>query len=234
MSKRVLVVDDEKNIRLTLDHALTAAGYDVLTAIDGEHALQKVQENGLDLVLLDMKMPGIDGIEVLRRLRLTHEALPVIMITAHGSIETAVEAMKLGAVDYLRKPFSPEEIRAIVAHVLDRQGLSVTEPAENAIGILEQAKFLLTQRKFPQAEEMLHKATAKDPSNAEVLNLLGLGMELRGRLQEAAQFYRAALSFNSGYAPALQNLHRATQWPYFAQGVETDLRPKADTEAEAP
>lgn len=231
MSKRILIVDDEKNIRLTLDQALVTAGYEVATAIDGEHALEKIESEAPDMVLLDMKMPGMDGIEVLRRLRQSHDTLPVVMITAHGTVETAVEAMKLGAVDYLRKPFTPEEIRSIVAKVLARKGLAVDTPAEAADDLLEQAKLLLTQRKLSEGEQMLHRAVAKDPSNAEGLNLLGVAHELKGELPEAGRFYRAALSFNAGYTPAQQNLHRVTQWPYFRKGVETDLQPKVEPEA---
>jgi tetratricopeptide (TPR) repeat protein len=77
---------------------------------------------------------------------------------------------------------------------------------------------------------MLHKAVAKDPANAEALNLLGVAHELKGKLTEAGRFYRAALSFNSGYTPAQQNLHRVVQWPYYASGVETDLKPKSEPE----
>lgn len=234
MNKRILVVDDEKNIRLMLDQALSTAGYEVVTAIDGEHGLEKVEESAPDLVLLDMKLPGMDGIEVLGRLRRSNESLPVVMITAHGTVETAVEAMKLGAVDYLRKPFTPDEIRAIVAKVLARQNLTVAEPARTAEEILEQAKLLLTQRRFQEAEAMLRQATAKDPSNAEALNLLGVSTEMKGRLQEAARYYRAALSFNPGYTPAQQNLHRVTQWPYSDIGLEAGLRPGTERGSEAP
>jgi CheY-like chemotaxis protein len=94
MSKRILIVDDEKNIRLMLDQALSVTGYEVVTAIDGEHALQKILESTPDMVLLDMKLPGIDGLEVLRRLRQSQPAVPVVMITAHGTVETAVEAKR--------------------------------------------------------------------------------------------------------------------------------------------
>lgn len=236
MSKRILIVDDEKNIRLLLDQALATAGYDVMTAVDGEHGLQKAQDEAPDMVLLDMKLPGMDGIEVLRRLRQRNGSVPVVMITAHGTVETAVEAMKLGAVDYLRKPFTPEEIRTIVARVLDRQRLSATVPAESAAEVLEQAKMLLTQRKFHEAEEMLRTAVGKDPTNAEALNLLGVSQEMRGRLQDAILFYRAALSFQSGYTPAQQNLHRVTQWPYFSEGIREQLKPAEmpETDVEAP
>jgi DNA-binding NtrC family response regulator len=230
VSKRILVVDDEKNIRLMLDQALVTAGYEVVSAIDGEHALEKVQAGDLDAVLLDMKLPGIDGIEVLRRVRSSHPNLPVVMITAHGTVETAVEAMKLGALDYLRKPFTPEEIRSTVAKVLDRQQLSLDQPGETGAQCLDQAKLLLSRRRLPEAETLLRRASAMDPTDAETLNLLGIAEELHGRLQEAARFYRAALSFAPGYEPAQQNLHRVTQWPYSPRGVDANLESPDESE----
>ena len=87
----------------------------VQTAGDGEEALQKLQDSDFSLVLLDLKLPGMDGLEVLRRIRESRPKTRVIMITAHGTIDYAVEAMKLGAVDFLRKPFSPGEIRTLVS-----------------------------------------------------------------------------------------------------------------------
>jgi DNA-binding NtrC family response regulator len=231
VSKRILVVDDEKNIRLMLDQALVTAGYEVVTAIDGEHAIEKVQAGGLDMVLLDMKLPGMDGIEVLRRVRSSHPTLPVVMITAHGTVETAVEAMKLGALDYLRKPFMPEEIRSIVAKVIDRQRISLDQPGETAAQCLDQAKLLLSRRQFQEAEVLLRRTASLDPTDAEALNLLGIAEELKGSLQDAARFYRAALSFAPGYEPAQQNLHRVTQWPYNSKGVEANLESQSGPEA---
>ena len=96
--QRILVVDDEKNIRLTLVQALESAGMLVQTAGDGEEALRLLSEADFNLVLLDLKLPGMDGLEVLRRIRQSRPKLRVIIITAHGTIEYAVEAMKSGAV----------------------------------------------------------------------------------------------------------------------------------------
>ncbi|HLN61406.1 MAG TPA: response regulator [Symbiobacteriaceae bacterium] len=228
--KSILVVDDEKNIRLTLGQALETAGYSVAVAIDGEHGLAKAQEISPHLVLLDMKLPGMDGIEVLRRLRTTNPNVPVVMITAHGTVETAVEAMKLGAVDYLRKPFTPEEIRALVSKVLDRQTLETERPADSVDACLEQAKLLLTRREFDAAEHMLRQAASLDPSHVEALNLTGVLLELKGRLDEGARYYRAALSFEPSYTPAIDNLHRIAHWPYRSTGIEQNLQPKQITE----
>ncbi|HWI53678.1 MAG TPA: tetratricopeptide repeat protein [Symbiobacteriaceae bacterium] len=97
--------------------------------------------------------------------------------------------------------------------------------------ILEQAKLWLVQRQFQEAECMLRRATAKDPTNYEALNLLGVSLEMKGLLTEAAQFYRAALSFGPSYVPAQRNLHRATRWAYDASGLAANLKPGPDTEA---
>ncbi len=117
----VLIVDDERNIRLTLSLSLEALGMQIQTAVNGEEALQKLQEDEFSLLLLDLKMPGIDGMDVLRQVRERWPKTCVIVITAHGSIDSAVEAMKLGAVDFIQKPFSPTEIRELVTKVLKRE-----------------------------------------------------------------------------------------------------------------
>jgi len=104
----ILVVDDEKNIRLTLSQSLESLGVEIRTAVNGEEALQKLQEEDFSLILLDLKMPGMGGMEVLRRVRERWSKARVIIITAHGTIESAVEAMKLGAADFIQKTFQPK------------------------------------------------------------------------------------------------------------------------------
>src|SRR5512136_524743 len=111
-SKSVLIVDDEKNILLTLSQSLEVLQLETDTAINGEEALTKLKEKDFGLILLDLRMPGIDGMEVLRQVREIRPDIRIIMISAYGTIEVAVEAMKLGAVDFIQKPFSPEEVRA--------------------------------------------------------------------------------------------------------------------------
>jgi CheY-like chemotaxis protein len=118
----ILVVDDEKNIRLTLSQSLEPLGLPIQTAVNGEEALQKIEETEFGLLLLDLKMPGMEGMEVLHRVRERWPTIPVIIITAHGTIESAVDAMKMGAVDFIQKPFSPREIRELATKVLQREG----------------------------------------------------------------------------------------------------------------
>ena len=118
--KRILIVDDEPNVRLVFRTALESTGYLVTEAADGSAALQQLHKVPTDLILLDLKMPGMDGMETLERLRLERSEIPVVVVTAHGSVPDAVAAMKLGAVDFLPKPVSPVSLRAVVASVCAR------------------------------------------------------------------------------------------------------------------
>ena len=116
--KPILIVDDEKNIRLTLSRSLEVLGVETDSAEDGKEALVKLREKEFGLILLDIRMPGVDGMEVLRRVRESRPDIRIIILTAYGTIELAVEAMKLGAVDFIQKPFVPEQIRGRVAKVI--------------------------------------------------------------------------------------------------------------------
>jgi DNA-binding response OmpR family regulator len=121
MSKRVLVIDDETNIRRMLRLTLAAAGYEVGEANDGVHGLELFGDGTTwDVVLLDQKMPGMDGLETLRHIKQRSTGARVIMVTAFASIELAVDAMKLGATDFVRKPMTPETIRNAVTAALTK------------------------------------------------------------------------------------------------------------------
>jgi DNA-binding NtrC family response regulator len=114
MAKRILIVDDEKNMRWVLGQALAPEGFDVAEAADGKEALAAVAEMEPDVMVLDHRMPAPDGMEVLRRLRSQGATFPIIMLTAHGNVATAVEAMKSGASEYLTKPFDLEELKLAI------------------------------------------------------------------------------------------------------------------------
>lgn len=208
-AKRVLIVDDEKNIRLTLSQALEAPGLDIATAVNGEEALARLAEKRFGLILLDLKMPGMDGMEVLRRVRQAGPDVKVIIITAHGSIESAVEAMKLGAVDFIQKPFAPAEIRELVTRVLDRDKVQ-TGKAEGYEQHIELAKKCIGEQQFAAAEEHLRRAITADATKPEAFNLLGVLLEMGGNRLEAQKEYRAALALDPTYKPAGENLARTT------------------------
>ena len=124
MKKRVLLADDEKNMRWVLSEALEADGYEIVEAADGKEALSAIAEQAPDILILDHKMPAPDGMEVLRRIRAKGHRFPVIMLTAHGNVQTAVEAMKAGANEYLTKPFDLEELRLSIGKALQMSALA--------------------------------------------------------------------------------------------------------------
>lgn len=131
MAKRVLIIDDEENIRELTRLALEAAGYEVGEAANGLEAFAIIGgDEAWDAVLLDQKMPGMVGIEILRRLTVMLPTTPVIMMTAYASVDLAVEAMKLGATEFVRKPMTPEILRNALAAALTKREphrLDVTE-----------------------------------------------------------------------------------------------------------
>ena len=110
---RVLIADDEVNLRRVLGAILEREGYEVLSASDGEEALE-LMPKGVHTVITDLKMPRLDGMGLLRKVSTEWPDVPVIMITAHGSVDSAVEAVKLGAFDYIEKPFEREQIKQVV------------------------------------------------------------------------------------------------------------------------
>jgi len=112
--KTILVVDDEKNYLVVLSAFLSEEGYETLTADNAQDALEIVESTDLDLVLTDMKMPSMDGIELLRRIKEKAPDLPVVMMTAYGTVEKAVEAMQLGAFNFIQKPFQNQTLKQIV------------------------------------------------------------------------------------------------------------------------
>jgi len=125
--KQVLIVDDEPNLRKILSAQLTRDGYDVMIAEDGEQGLSMLREHHIDMVITDLKMPKVDGMTLLKEALREDPDLPVVMITAHGTVDTAVEALKSGAFDYLTKPFDKDEVRQIVAKALKTKELSGAE-----------------------------------------------------------------------------------------------------------
>lgn len=217
MKSRILVVDDEPYIRLTLSEALTPLGLDVLTAADGEAALRLLDEGGVAVVLLDLLLAGMAGMDVLRRVAEAHPESRVAILTAHGSVDNAVEAMKLGAVDFLQKPAGLEQVRGLVQRILDREALD----ADRVSGYesqIELAKKFIGSRDFPAAREAALRAVAFDSFRPEAHNLLGVLEEVAGHRVAAQERYRMALEADPAYRPAQQNLTRSAQPPGAGRG----------------
>lgn len=181
MAKRIIVVDDEDGMRRYLNKMLTGWGYEAETFADPLLMLKFLgqADSECDLVLLDVKMPEMDGIEALTRIRSIRPDLPVIMMTGHGTIDSAVEAMKIGAYDYLSKPFPQEKLQTLLVHAMEREKLR-----EENLSLKKElqerhtpGKPVFVSDKFRQVYELALRVAASD-ANILVLGESGTGKEL--------------------------------------------------------
>jgi two-component system, NtrC family, nitrogen regulation response regulator NtrX len=177
--EEILVVDDEKNIRAALEGILKDEGYRVRAGGTGEELLRQVQQGAPDLIILDVWLPGMDGLQALSELRRTHEDLPVIMISGHSTIETAVKATKLGAYDFIEKPLSLEKTVLAVRNALDRQRLEQENRALRQT--LEQRYEIVGES--PAIQALREQIQSAAPSHGRVLirGESGTGKELIAR-----------------------------------------------------
>lgn len=180
---RILVIDDDPQIVRTLEIMLRHDGHDVLTASSGEQALERLASEAVDIALVDLQLPGISGTDVLRTLRDTHRGIETVIITAYGSIETAVEAMKEGAFDYLTKPFSPDQVRHRLGQIQRLKHLEQEVAGlQRRVGDLPYGRQFVTQN--PKMLHLLEIARDVARSDATVLitGETGTGKTLLTRL----------------------------------------------------
>jgi two-component system, OmpR family, response regulator len=189
--KKALIVDDTKNIRMLLTTCLETMNYEVLSAVNGEEALKLFQCNNFDIALMDIKMPEISGTEVLRRIRNQGIQIPVIIMTAFGTVKNAVECTKLGAVAYLQKPFTADKIRAVLNEI-DSFNTYYDETEK----YLDASKEYLRLGRTSEAYNLLKKVLSINPSCSECYKLIGKVHELEGRLDDAKRFYNIASQFD--------------------------------------
>jgi DNA-binding NtrC family response regulator len=200
---QVLVVDDEETICVALSAWLTKEGYHVETAGSGQEALDLLSQRFFDLYLLDIKMPGMDGMELLASIRELQSDATVIMITAHGSIQTAVEAMKRGASDYLCKPFDPEQLSLLMERVAATKALR-DENVALRDQLMERQEAVFDG--FIAQSEAMHTIMAQiqevAPSNAPVMitGETGVGKDLVARAihSSSEQAYGPFVAINCG------------------------------------
>jgi two-component system response regulator AtoC len=178
-SKCVLIADDEINIRRVLEAILRRDGYDVVTAANGDEALVGMRR-GVNTVITDLKMPGLDGMGLLKRLSAEYPDVPVIMITAHGSVESAVEAVKLGAFDYVEKPFDQEQIRQIVAKAMRTHMLSRRDARPEETASRGRFRLVGESAAIRQVYQVVEKV-ADTPSTVLITGESGTGKELVAR-----------------------------------------------------
>src|SRR5450432_2474023 len=179
-SPTVLVVDDEANIRNSVRMCLEETGYLVLQASNGSEALEQITKDAPDLMLLDLAMPVFDGMSVLAEMHKlwAHYPTRVIVVTAHGSVKTAIQAIRLGASDFLEKPFSPEDLRLSVASVLKEGPPNFRVSGDGYIDSLERVRRALCARQFDLAERELKRAGGGiNDSDVAYLNLAGVVQE---------------------------------------------------------
>jgi two-component system response regulator AtoC len=177
--KRVLIADDELNMRRVLEAILRREGYDVLTAANGLDALAGMSRD-VHTVITDLKMPGLDGMGLLKKLSTDYPDVPVVMITAHGSVENAVEAVKLGAFDYLEKPFEQEQIRQVVAKALSTFALARRDARPEEVTGRGRFRLIGESSAIKQIYAVVEKV-ANTPSTVLITGESGTGKELIAR-----------------------------------------------------
>jgi DNA-binding NtrC family response regulator len=182
MSARILVVDDEEIVIKSCVRILGGGDYQVDTAPDGFGALRMIEENAYDIVILDIMMPKMDGLEVLRRVKEAHPDVDVIMVTGLSQIDTAVQAMKLGAFDYLPKPFDPDELQLVVKRALERREL-MRENLNLRSAVSSKYRFENIIGSSPPMQGLYRLIAQSAPTNSTVMLMgeSGTGKELIAR-----------------------------------------------------
>ena len=200
----LLLVDDHENIRFTFRLALESDGYDVDTAGSIPEARAKMEGRYYDVLILDLRLGAESGLTLLSGLRANGIETPVLMMTAHGTTEAAVSAMKLGAVDFLEKPLEPVQFRTVVAEVLKRR---LPSPKKAPIAgdktcehQITEARHALNCRDFAAAHLHLARALELNSHSADAHYLFGSMLELNNNPERARRYYHRALQLYAEYS----------------------------------
>ncbi|MCA9580841.1 MAG: sigma-54-dependent Fis family transcriptional regulator, partial [Myxococcales bacterium] len=197
--KQILVADDEPNLRRILSAQLTRDGYDVETADNGAEAISRLDDHHIDVLVTDLRMPKVDGLGVLKYAVEKHPGMPVILITAHGTVDTAVEALKMGAFDYVTKPFDKDELRTVIA-----KAARTRDAREKDVAPLAPGRFRLIGQSAAMDEVyQVIDRVADTPSTVLITGESGTGKELIARAlhENSGRKDRPFISVNCGAIP---------------------------------
>ncbi len=220
MRERILIVDDETNVRLNYRITLETEGYEVCEAGSAPLALEELLKRSFAVAILDMRMPGMDGLELLAKMRQVGITVPAMIVTAYSDVPHAVKAMKLGAIDFLQKPLRPEDLRRIVAEIVKRHAPQKDQPAENFSSHIVAAKRCLNLRSFALARIHLVKALELNTKSVEAFNLAGVLAEMLDDEDKAKKYYGQAIKLDKNYEPAQQNMRRLFELQNFGSSSE--------------
>jgi DNA-binding response OmpR family regulator len=220
MNKRILIVDDETNVRLNFRRTLETEGHEIFEASSGEEAVQSLSEHAFALAILDIRMAGMDGLELLAKMRESGIKVPAMIVTAYSDVPNAVKAMKLGAIDFLQKPLRPEDLRSIVTEILKRHTGQDEPSGETFCAHVVAAKRCLNLRAFGKARLHLVKALELNAKSAEAFNLAGVLAEVLEDYDKAKKYYGQAIKLDKKYEPAQQNMRRLFEVDHFGSSKE--------------
>jgi len=200
----ILVVDDDEALRRLCTRVLAARGYEVHTAADGEEAVRKVQSHAYRVVLLDLMMPGMDGIECLKQMKARGCRADVVMVTGYGNVPTAVEAMKVGARDFIEKPFKPQDLHAMLEDILQRQSRNATLSTDPVVAFIQQHATEISSRKdvADRLGVSLERVSTRvqEETNCSFREFLhACRLDLAKRLLETTELDISAISTRTGF-----------------------------------
>jgi DNA-binding response OmpR family regulator len=209
--KRILIVDDEPNVRLNYRITLELEGYQVDETGLSTEALKKVKVDKFDLVILDMRMPRMGGLDLLAAMRAQRVMTPAIIITAFSDVPNAVRAIQLGASDFLQKPLRPEDLRRVAHEVLARNDQSKKPELADFKRSADEARRLMQLGDLAAAKGHVLHAIELNTNSPDSFNLAGELAEQTGDIERARKLFEAALKLDGNNAAAKEGLRRVFQ-----------------------
>jgi len=213
---KILVVDDEPDMRWLLVRVLRDQGFEVITAEDGRAALAQISHEPPDVVLLDLKMPGLDGIQVLEQVKAMEPHLPVVIVTAYGGLPSAVQAMRLEACDYLTKPFDHDEILFTVGRALEKKELAAVRlKAAKVATLLETARCLSHEINNPLTAilgyaDMLERKLREPDAAKQVKVIIESSERIAQVIHRLSSIVEPVAAFQPGVGPMLDLVNSKT------------------------